>query len=437
MTEPKPWRALGPTTGAKRPPVAPPPPLPAGRALGNYRDKSRPMPPNGEAVFVAENSRYYTPADGGPPVLLGPAPALNGKVPIIGQPKADEPEENEQRALARVAIQLAKPKAAKPGGSWMLDVPSHPPVVWGNDDHVAWTQGEYITFVGPGGVGKSTIVQQIALARAGILPAEFLGMTVTQDGRRLLYLALDRAAQIRRSFHRMVTEEHRAALDERVTIWDRRLPLSLVKNPEVIAALALDLDAGTVVVDSLKDLAGALSNEEVGQAVKEAFQAACDEGIELGAINHVRKKAQGVGNARSADDTYGSVHIYNGAGSVVLIDGTAGDAVVEMRHIKQPTGDGIGPWQLLHDHDRGVTTRQHGIDLLAVVRTSNGLNPEGAARALFTKDKPSPNEVEKARRQLDRLVAKGLAVKKDGGRSAVTGQQQPARYWATTKENQQ
>lgn len=339
---------------------------------------------------------------------------------------------SDNRELARVAIHLARPIAAKPGGSFMLDVPAQPPVVWGSNDHVAWTQGEYVLFIGPGGVGKSTIAQQVVLPRAGIRTPAFLGMDVTPDDRKVLYLALDRPAQIRRSFHRMVTEADRHLLDDRVVVWDRPLPLSVLKNTEIIAALAVDLGAGMVIVDSLKDIHGKLSDEEVGQAIKEAFQVACIEGIEVAAVHHLRKRAQGSSGARSADDTYGSAHIFNGAGSAFIVDGASGDAVVNLTHVKQPTADSCGPWQLVHDHQAGATRIEGVVDLANIVATSNGLTPEGAARAMYKKETPTPSEIEKARYRLEKLVASGHAVKQGGGKNAG-GKQEAARYWHPEK----
>jgi hypothetical protein len=43
-----------------------------------------------------------------------------------------------------------------------------------------------------------------------------------------------------------------------------------------------------------------------------------------------------------------------GAGSVLSLWGNAGDPVVEVTHIKQPAVE-VGPWQIVHDHDVGVS----------------------------------------------------------------------------------
>ena len=125
---------------------------------------------------------------------------------------------------------------------------------------------------------------------------------------------------------------------------------------------------------------------------------------------------------------YGSTWLTAGAGSVLLVWGQPGDAVVELSHLKQPV-DAIGPLTLLHDHERGVTVVQNEVDLLALVRTSNGLTAQGAARALFKKESPEPNETERARRRLEQLCKKGVAHREEP-RVGGEGGGKAARYYA-------
>jgi hypothetical protein len=61
-----------------------------------------------------------------------------------------------------------------PGGDWILDAPTETPAVWGDPSgRVAWAEGEPLLIVGPEGVGKTTIAQQLVLARIGLRPALF------------------------------------------------------------------------------------------------------------------------------------------------------------------------------------------------------------------------------------------------------------------------
>lgn len=191
--------------------------------------------------------------------------------------------------------------------------------------------------------------------------------------------------------------------------------------------MAAEFNAGTVIVDSLKDVAARLSEDETGQAVNSALQLVCLAGVEVLALHHQRKRQQGAAKPRTLDDVYGSTWITAGAGSVLLLWGEAGDAVVELSHLKQPV-DSIGPLNLFHDHDRGLTTVQGAVDLLAVVRTSNGLTALGAARALFACESPEPNQIQRARRRLDALVRAGNVHRVDPVRGGEGGTQ-PARFY--------
>jgi RecA-superfamily ATPases implicated in signal transduction len=345
----------------------------------------------------------------------------NGCSPASQPPS--EPEDD-----LRLVVQSRARRSSIDGAAFILDAPPEVQAVWGDAELVAWSSGEPLLINGPSGVGKTTIAQQVTLARLG-LRAEVLGLPVVRDGRRVLYIAADRPPQASRSMRRMVTEEDRQVLADRLVIWRGPLPYDLTRVPEVLAMLAEDAGAGTVIIDSLKDVAGKLSEDETGSMVNRAMQMACLAGVEVMALHHQRKRAQGAEKPKTLDDVYGSTWLTAGAGSVLLVWGQAGDAVVELSHLKQPV-DTIGPLTLLHDHERGMTVVQDEVDLLAVVRTSNGLTAQGAARAMFRKESPKPNEVERARRRLERLCTKGLAHRVEPKRGGDGGTE-AARYWAT------
>lgn len=351
---------------------------------------------------------------------------LNG---ASGTDRSSQVEPTEEEELRQVVQGRAK-RVQVDGATFILDAPDEVPVVWGDGDQVAWAAGEPLLINGSTGVGKTTIAQQVTCARLG-LRSEVLGMAVTPDERRVLYIAADRPPQAARSMRRMVTEEHRRVLAERLVVWKGPLPYDLTRVPEVLAAMAEELGAGTVIIDSLKDVAAKLSEDDTGSKVNQAMQLACLAGVEVMALHHQRKSQQGGGKPKRLDDVYGSTWLTAGAGSVLLIWGEAGDAVVELSHLKQPV-DAIGPLTLLHDHERGMTTVQGAVDLLDVVRTSNGLTALGAARALFQSEPPKPNEIERARRRLDQLVRKGLAHR-DESRRGGEGGATAARWYPTTR----
>ncbi len=320
------------------------------------------------------------------------------------------------------------------GAAFILDAPALPPAIWGRDGNVLWAEGEPCLLVGPVGVGKTTLTGQIVRARLGIGDGMVLGYPVKAGG-RLLYLACDRPPQIGRSMGRMFTEEDRPALEERLAVWPGPPPADLARNPGLLLQLARDAGADTVVIDSLKDAAIGLSDDEVGAGLNQAFQTALVGGVQVFGMHHQTKRgAGGTGPPDTLADVYGSVWITAGAGSVILLWGQAGDPVVALRHLKHPVEE-IGPLNVLHDHAAGRTDVWHSIDLPSVIRAqgAHGLAPRAAAVAMFTTNEPSSAQVEKARRKLDRLVTDGLATHRPGGRGGGADRAS-ARYFLAAAE---
>jgi hypothetical protein len=103
-------------------------------------------------------------------------------------------------------------------------------------------------------------------------------------------------------------------------------------------------------------------------------------------------------------------------GSVVLLDGNPGDPLVEFRHLKFPVSE-VGPMKVSHDQASGLMTVAKQIDVVAVAQDEGSITVKQAALLLF--GSATTNEVEKARRRLDKRVVAGELVKKDeGGASA-------------------
>lgn len=305
------------------------------------------------------------------------------------------------------------------GATFALDTPATPTAIWGRDGEIAWAQGESLMLVGPQGVGKTTLAGQLTLARIGLRDT-LLGMPVVPTSSRVLYLACDRPSQIRRSLRRMVTEDDRRALAERLVVWQGPPTSDLAKTPALLIDLARRAGADTVIVDSLKDVAADLVKDEAGAGFNRARQAALVAGIELVELHHQRKAGSDGRRPRALADVYGSIWLTAGAGSVLLLWGDPGDPVVELHHLKQPMEE-IGPAKLLHDAEGGTTTVLHGSDVLDLVKAHPaGLTAADAARLMFDVQGRSPEakEVEKARRKLDAQVRLGLVHCKPGGRGA-------------------
>lgn len=323
------------------------------------------------------------------------------------------------------------------GASFIFDAGADTiPALWGKGDDILWAAGEPLIIAGPPGVGKTTLAQQAVLARCGIRPT-FLGYPMEPTRRRVLYLASDRPRQAARSFARMVTEDDRELLEHSLVVWKGPPPADLAKDTHMLVKLAQEAGADTIALDSLKDMAIKLSDDEVGAAVNQGIQRAVAEGIEVLALHHYRKRDQG--NAKEPtqlDEMYGSTWIGAGAGSVLSLWGQAGDPVVMMRHLKQPAGE-IGPYELVHDHNTGTTEIHHQVDLVELIRRQRhfGLSTAHAATAIFakTEDNPDPtrNEIKKAQRRLDKLVRDGIAIKQPPER---LGPGQEAKYFLAAHE---
>jgi replicative DNA helicase len=301
--------------------------------------------------------------------------------------------------------------------------------LWGDGEQVLWASGEALVVCGPTGVGKTSLGQQLVLARMGLREGPLLGSPVAaQPEGVVLYLAMDRPGQAARSLRRMVSENQLDELDRWLRVWRGPPERDLAKHPEDLLAMARHSHAGTVVVDSLKDAALKLSDDEVGAGWNRAAQLCLAEGVELLVLHHLRKQ-QGGTKPGSIDEVYGSTWITAGAGSVVLLWGSPGDPVVELSHLKQPAAP-VGPFKVEHDHRSGTSTIADSFDLLRTLRAApNGLSAPDAARAWFDSESPDDNQRKRAKRGLDDLVGKGLAHRREA-RKGGEGGTEAARYFA-------
>lgn len=319
---------------------------------------------------------------------------------MIDSVDADRYDERGNPTLSQDALPLFVT-----GGAFILDAPDTVPAVWGAGDRVLWAEGESVVIAGQPGVGKTTLAGQVLRGR--LLGCDVLGLPVRPTRRRVLYLAMDRPRQIARALRRTLSDLDRDLLDDRLVVLQGPPPADIARHPEVLIGLAAHVGADTLVVDSLKDAAVGLSDDDVGAGYNRARQMAIAEGVEVLELHHTVKRNAAGGKATSLADLYGSTWIASGAGSVVLLHGDPGDLVVELRHLKQPAAE-VGPFKVQHDHDTGRSSIVGEVDLVTLARGRHGgITAKDAARVLFDTDKPTVSQVEKARRRLrsdDRLA---------------------------------
>jgi replicative DNA helicase len=310
------------------------------------------------------------------------------------------------------------------GASFILDAALDTPCLWGTGELVLWAELESLMISGPPGVGKTTIAQQLVLAAIGIGTPELLGFPVTAH-RRVLYLAMDRPRQIAKSFRRMVTETDREALDERLAIWQGPPPTDIAKSTGMLLYLAQAAAADVIVIDSLKDAALGLVNDEVGAAVNRAIQTVLVAGIDVIVLHHQTKRSGSGdgGKPTSLADVYGSAWITAGAGSVILIHGEAGDRIVELRHLKTPS-EPVGPLKIEHNTWAGTSTLLDGqVDPLIWLRTQHTpVTAQHLGQMYADPGHPADaKHVQRARRDLERLTRAGMAIETAGHKGGHSG----------------
>ena len=286
-----------------------------------------------------------------------------------------------------------------PGGC-ILDVPAVPEAVWGHSEEILWAAGQSLILAGPDGVGKTTIAGNIVQARLGLGPGSVLGLPVAPGRRNVLVLLMDRPQQAMASLARFFTGADRETLDARLRVWRGPPPQDLARNTGMLAELCLLADADTCVIDSLKDAALKLSDDETGSGWNRARQIAIEAGTQLLELHHPRKSQEGNRKPSKLEDLYGSRWIPAGAGSVLSLWGEAGDPVVELTHLK-PIVTTLGPWHVTLDGKTGRVAAEHDTDLVEQTRLRGaaGMTVAAAAQLLSGAGKPSRSDIEKARRR--------------------------------------
>jgi AAA domain len=305
--------------------------------------------------------------------------------------------------------------------------------IWGSGDDVLWAKGEPLMIAAPQGVGKTTLLERIALARLGIRSETVLGYPVTPSDHKLLYIAADRPMQAARSLRRMVGDNDRELLAQRLVVWQGPLPFDLTKSPpDALANFTADEHgAADLMIDSMKDITVGLSDDQVGAKVNMALQACIARGIDVVDAHHQRKANADNKQPKTLDDVYGSTWLTAGHGSVLLLWGQPGDPIITLHHLKSPANE-IGPLDIALDFQQGQLTVRAGTTIHDLLNAAgnDGLEVADAARQIYATKQPTGAHREKTRRQLEALVVNGQATVKPGA-----GKTDPARYFRAATDD--
>ena len=315
---------------------------------------------------------------------------------------------------------LRDPFAIIDGADWLLSAPERIPAIWGDGNQVLWAQGEPLMIVGAPGVGKSTLMQQLVLARLGLGEDALLNFHV-EKADTVLYLALDRSFQIQRSMARMVTRDNLGeASPTRRALAGLKIVQALDFDPLTelggLQRLCERVGASCVVIDSLYDVIPKLTDDESVHKFRHASLRPClVAGIDVAIVHHLTK-GEGL-------NVYGSIFLQAMVGSVLIIDGEASDVEVKLFQGKSPA-EPVGPLDLTHDHELGKTTAVHRPtvdDVLASggVHRVTEINERVHGDLEGSQKKSAEARV---RRRVLKLVEKGLVSEvKSGAYSCVPG----------------
>lgn len=295
---------------------------------------------------------------------------------------------------------------------WMFGPDDRVVELWGQGDDIVWAEGEALMICGPPGLGKSTLAGQLVRAQLGLQPS-VLDLPVAPVDKPILYLAMDRPRQIRRSLRRQFSEDERDHIAGRLLVRPGPPIMDLAIDPTLLTRMAEQAGAGVVYLDSLKDAVVGLSGDEAGAMYNRARQALLAAGVNICELHHLRKPSA-ESPSGGISSIYGSTWLASGAGSVIILSGEPGDLVVRFRHVKTPANE-VGPLHLhLNPEEGAFTVRKCDLMVSARKAGAEGLTAEDAARDLYETKRPTPGEKKKAERQLAKLALKGLLKRMDG-----------------------
>lgn len=343
----------------------------------------------------------------------------------------------ERRAQAKIDFNAER---AISGLTFLTEEVGSEPI-WGKGSKVLWSPGEGLMICGPQGVGKSTVAQQLVLARMKLRDNELLGYPVASDDRPILYLAMDRRNQIRRSLSRMVDladNDVRERLSGQLVVWPGPPPLKANESPAAFCEWVRrrGRNPGLVVVDSLKDLLSGLISDEDGIGFNDAMQLVLHElDCDFLTLHHQRKATADNRKPNKLSDVYGNTWLTSGQGSVILLWGEAGSGAVEFNHLKQPQ-ETVDSFTIRHAHTAGLSTSVDvEAEVLSFATATAGawFTLKGIGRRVYKLREGEQLDTakrSKLQRVLSRLTADSVLEHQAGSRGGKGGGGQEAQWRA-------
>jgi replicative DNA helicase len=306
--------------------------------------------------------------------------------------------------------------------TFVFDTPDEVPAIWGTDGKkVLWAKGQGLLMLAPQGVGKTTLALRLVEAALG-LSDSVLDIPMVRAEKNVLYAAMDRPNQIAGAMKRVFWKHGRVLAERGLRILTGPPSHDLGRNPEFLLDVCMEMEAGMVFVDSLKDGVMGLSNEENAQGWNKAVQLCLREGIEICVLHHPPKRAgSDPERAMDNDDSYGSTWLTAGMGSVVQMWAKADSCYVDFMQTKMPVGR-LEPILLRRDNNAGqfevIGEQADWQWFFSVPHTTGEL-----AAHMFSGEVTSAN-MKKSRRVVDDLLARDLLKrhsedKSGNGRPAI------------------
>lgn len=252
-------------------------------------------------------------------------------------------------------------------GDLVFNIPLEVESIWGKGQESLWARGEPLMIYGPTGIGKTTLAGRLLLSLIGVDPSELLGYPVEAiaKGKTVLYIAADRPRQAMRSLRRMIPQQAKSILADRLRIEHHRQIWASDADPEMLFRVCQQTNAAVVFLDSSKDVAGGpLKDEGPAKALMDAVQICIANEIDVAMLHHPRKGIQEGGNKRELDldDVYGSAWLTAGSGSVLLVDGKPGSGTLRFEQLKAPATF-VEEMEIAVDYETGQLTKRTIRDL--------------------------------------------------------------------------